>query len=123
MLTLAEREEIALAHARGEGVRAIARLIGRDASVVSRELARNTSKRGYRATTAHKRAGKRRERPQDRRMDTEPVLRTRVLHDLGHGRTPRQIAGRLKLEAGGESVEPMEGSLPAGGERISHEAL
>uniref|UniRef100_UPI00034A0808 hypothetical protein n=1 Tax=Nocardiopsis kunsanensis TaxID=141693 RepID=UPI00034A0808 len=98
-------------------------MIGRDASVVSRELARNTSKRGYRATTAHKRADRRRKRPQDRHMDTEPVLRTRVLHDLGHGRTPRQIAGRLKLEAGGESVEPMEDSIPADGERISHEAF
>src|SRR5699024_8709000 len=123
MLTLAEREEIALAHARGQGVRGIARLIGREGSLYSRALARTTRKRRCRAATAHRRAGKRRERPQDRRMDTEPVLRTRVLHDLGHGRTPRQIAGRLKLEAGGESVEPMEGSLPAGGERISHEAL
>lgn len=123
MLTLAEREEIALAHTRGEGVRAIARLTGRDPSVISRELRRNTSKRGYRATTAHTRARTRRKRPQQRRMETDPLLRPRVLHDLGRGRTPRRIAGRLKLEAREESVEPMEGSIPAGGERISHEAL
>ncbi|WP_285734714.1 helix-turn-helix domain-containing protein [Nocardiopsis sp. ATB16-24] len=44
MLTLAEHEEIALAHTRGEGVRAIARLISRDQSIISRELARTTSK-------------------------------------------------------------------------------
>lgn len=123
ILTLAEREEIALANARGEGVRAIARLIGRDQSVISRELRRNTSTRGYRATTAHMRARARRKRPQQRLMDTDPVIRQRVLLDLGRGRTPRQIAGRLKLEARDESVEPMEGSIPAGGERISHEAL
>ena len=34
-----------------------------------------------------------------------------------------QIAGRLKLEALHPSVEPMEGSIPTGGARISHEAL
>ena len=123
MLTLAEREEIALAHARGEGVRAIARLIGRDQSVISRELARNTSKRGYRATTAHQRAKRRRARPQQRLMNTDPLLRPRVLADLGRGRSPRQIAGRLKLEADDASVEPMEGSVTTGGARISHEAL
>ncbi|WP_369797699.1 helix-turn-helix domain-containing protein [Nocardiopsis sp. CNT312] len=81
MLTLAEREEIALANARGEGVRAIARLVGRDQSVISRELARNTSKRGYRATTAHQRAKARRARPQQRLMDTDPVIRQRVLRN------------------------------------------
>ena len=123
MLTLAEREEIALANARGEGVRAIARLIGRDQSVISRELRRNTSTHGYRATTANQRARERRARPQQRVMDTDPVIRQRVLADLGRGRTPRQVAGRLKLEARDESVEPMEGSLPTGGARISHEAL
>ena len=123
MLTLAEREEIALAHTRGEGVRTIARLIGRDQSVISRELRRNTSKRGYRATTAHKRARERRSRPQQRVMDTDPVIRQRVLADLGRGRTPRQVAGRLKLEAEHTSVEPMEGPIPTGGARISHEAL
>ena|SRR5690625_3753049 len=79
MLTLAEREEIALANARGEGGRAIARLIDRYQSVIIRELRRNTSKRGYRTTTA-------RTRPQQRRMETAPVLRQRVLHDLGRGR-------------------------------------
>lgn len=123
MLTLAEREEIALAHARGEGIRSISRLTGRDASIISRELARNTSTRGYRATTAHQRARTRRRRPQQRRMETDPLLRERVVADLGRGRTPRQIAGRLKLEADDATVKPMEGSIPAGGERISHEAL
>uniref|UniRef100_UPI000A003DF3 helix-turn-helix domain-containing protein n=1 Tax=Nocardiopsis alba TaxID=53437 RepID=UPI000A003DF3 len=57
MLALAEREEIALAQARGEGVRAIVRLIGRDPSVISRGLAGNTSKRGYRATNAPRPVG------------------------------------------------------------------
>ncbi|WP_206188899.1 helix-turn-helix domain-containing protein [Streptomyces hirsutus] len=39
-LTLKEREEIAVGRARDEGVREIARRIGRDPSVVSREIRR-----------------------------------------------------------------------------------
>ena len=37
-LSFDEREEIAIQHANGLGVRKIARLIGRDPSTVSREL-------------------------------------------------------------------------------------
>lgn len=94
--------------------------------MVRRELARNTSKRGYRATTAHQRAQNGpnpRAHPQHRLMDTGPLIRERVLADLGRGRTPRQIAGRLTLEATHTSVEPVEGAIPVGGARISHEAL
>ena len=93
-LTPEDREEIAIRHGRDEGVREIARALDRDPSVVSREIRRNTSRRGYRATTADRRAHRRRSRPQQRRLDTEPVLRQRVLADLGRGRTPaRSRAG------------------------------
>uniref|UniRef100_UPI003A4C8254 helix-turn-helix domain-containing protein n=1 Tax=Streptomyces TaxID=1883 RepID=UPI003A4C8254 len=51
-LTLEEREEIAVGRARSEGVRAIGRRLGRCPSVVSREIGRNSSQRGYRASTA-----------------------------------------------------------------------
>jgi len=39
-LSFAEREEIALAHARGETMRAIARCLGRSPSTISRERGR-----------------------------------------------------------------------------------
>jgi transposase, IS30 family len=56
-LSFAEREEIALARARGDGVREIAAQLGRAASTISRELRRNAATRGggfeYRAMTAH----------------------------------------------------------------------
>jgi len=56
-LSFSEREEIALARAAGEGVRSIARRLGRSPSTVSRELSRNAQRDGcYRATVAHARA-------------------------------------------------------------------
>ncbi|GAA4391905.1 hypothetical protein GCM10023153_10360 [Ornithinibacter aureus] len=55
-LSFAEREEISLLQAAGEGVRAIARAIGRDPSTISRELRRNAGTRSgtvaYKASTA-----------------------------------------------------------------------
>ncbi|MFC5959818.1 IS30 family transposase [Streptomyces pratens] len=122
-LTLEEREEIAVGREPGEGVREIARRLDRDPSVIGRELRRNSSTRGYRASTAHRRATERSRRPQQRRLERELILRERVLADLRYGRTPNQIAGRLKLEAADGTVAVMEGSLPAGGATISHEAV
>lgn len=53
-LSFAEREEIALRHARRESVRPIAAALGRSPSTISRELNRNRDRCGrYRATTAH----------------------------------------------------------------------
>jgi hypothetical protein len=50
-LSLAEREEIALARAGGESIRAIAARLGRSPSTISRELSRNAESSGcYRPT-------------------------------------------------------------------------
>ena len=55
-LVFAEREEIALCRAQGQGIREIACRLGRAASTISRELRRNAATRGggleYRASTA-----------------------------------------------------------------------
>ena len=55
-LSFGEREEIAIVHAQGFGIRETARRIGRCPSTISRELRRNAATRGgdlrYRATTA-----------------------------------------------------------------------
>ena len=57
-LSFSEREEISVLRAAGEGVRAIARRLGRSPSTVSRELARGVVRRktGYRASVAQARA-------------------------------------------------------------------
>ena len=53
----------------------------------------------------------------------DPVLAARVKADLARSRTPRQIAGRLHLEATDASVETMTKSPDAEGRTVSHEAL
>ncbi len=63
MVTFAEREDIALRRARGEGVREIADCLGRSPSTISRELRRNSDRTGYRASDAHARAYQRASRP------------------------------------------------------------
>ncbi len=59
-LSFGEREEIALLRATDQGVREIARRLGRDASTISRELRRNAAtragQRGYRASVENDKA-------------------------------------------------------------------
>lgn len=124
MLTAADRAEISTGLKAGWSMRAIGRHIGRDASVVSREVARNSTKTcGYRMVHADCQAQRRRSRPQARKVAADPVLLQRVLADLRKSRTPRQIAGRLRLEACDATVGLMDGSVPAGGLTASHEAV
>jgi IS30 family transposase len=99
-LSFAEREEIALARARGDGVREIAARLGRAASTISRELRRNAATRGggveYRAMTAQWHADRAARRPKPAKLLINPALRTYVQDRLaGNIATPggRAIAG------------------------------
>ena len=99
-LSFAEREQIALARARGDGVRAIARLLGRSASTISRELRRNAATRGggfeYRAHTAQWHADRAAMRPKPAKLVTNPALRQYVQDRLaGNIATPggKTLAG------------------------------
>src|SRR5215213_5550562 len=86
-LSFAEREEIALLRAQGDGVREIARRLGRAASTISRELRRNAATRGggleYWATTAQWHAERAARRPKPARLVTHPALRAYVQDRLG----------------------------------------
>jgi transposase, IS30 family len=96
-LSFAEREEIALARARGETMRAIARRLGRSPSTISRELRRNADRDGgYRATTAHAMSYERASRPKPAKLATNLRLRELVQDDLRRRFSPEQIAGRLR---------------------------
>ena len=109
-ITVEEREDIMVARREGKSVREIAREIGRDKSTVSRELARNSCRRGrpgefYRASTAQRRYEGRRARCRRRRRLDDPALRllvqSRILEDQW---SPEQVAGRISLERGREAV-------------------
>jgi transposase, IS30 family len=97
-LSFSEREEIALARARGETIRSIARRLGRSPSTISRELKRNADRRDgrYRATTAHALAFERASRPKPAKLATNLRLRQVVQDDLRRRFSPEQIAGRLR---------------------------
>lgn len=99
-LSFAEREQIALARARGDGVCKIAARLGRAASTISRELRRNAATRGggveYRAMTAQWHADRAARRPKPAKLLTHPALRRYVQDRLaGNIATPsgRAIAG------------------------------
>ncbi|MFE5302492.1 IS30 family transposase [Streptomyces sp. NPDC056632] len=92
-LSFAEREEIALLNAQGEGVREIARRLGRDPSTVSRELRRNVATRGgrldYRASIAQWKAELMARRPKTPKLVANERLRDYVQDRLaGEVRRP-----------------------------------
>ena len=96
----AEREQIALARARGKGVREIAGQLGRSPSTISRELRRNAATRGggleYRAHTAQWHADRAAMRPKPAKLLTNPALHEYVQDRLsGNIAMPggRSIAG------------------------------
>lgn len=92
-LSFAEREEIAILHAQGKGVREIARGIGRDPGTISRELRRNAATRGgtleYRALVAQWKAQQAAKRPKTAKLATNDRLREYVQERLaGNVRRP-----------------------------------
>jgi IS30 family transposase len=78
-LSFAEREDIALLRAQGNGVREIARQLGRSPSTISRELRRNASTRTfrleYKASIAQWHAERRARRPKDSKLACNDRLR------------------------------------------------
>jgi IS30 family transposase len=97
-LSFAEREELAILHAQGHGVRTIARRLGRAPSTISRELRRNAATRsggfGYRATTAQWHADRAARRPKPARLVVHAALRTYVVE---------RLAGRV-ASSGGHTI-------------------
>jgi IS30 family transposase len=94
-LTFAEREEIALWRAQRQGVREVARRLGRAASTISRELRRNAATRSgsleYRATTAQWHAERAARRPRRAKLSTNAALRAYVQD---------RLSGRIVAQGG-----------------------
>jgi len=95
-LSLTEREEISRGLAAGELLCVIADRLGRAPSTISRELARNGGRAGYRAHRADQLAWQRARRPQACKLATNETLRAEVEDKLVLRWSPQQISGWLK---------------------------
>ncbi len=95
-LTTAEREQISRGVAAAEAIRAIARELGRPASTISREVARNGGRTQYRAVRAEARMWRTTARPKCCRLAREPRLCALVAAKLQRDWSPAQIAGWLQ---------------------------
>ena len=111
-LTHHERDLLAVLRSRGQPLRQIARVLGRDPGTLSRELRRNAPPVHTGYYLAHKAHARSEER--NRRSRTHPRLKTAVIR--------RYVADRLRI---GWSPELIAGRLPMRrvGSAISHEAI
>jgi IS30 family transposase len=112
MLTLTDREEISRGLAEGLEFKEIARLISRNPSVVSRDVARHGGRAEYRAVAADESALAGRLRPKAYAVDRSPRLRAVVRELLRTGWSPASIAGRLPRDYRDDQAV-----------RVSHEAI
>ncbi len=112
MLTLADREEISRGLAESLQYKDIATRIGRDASIVSREVARHGGRNDYRAAAAAELAKRSRSRPKLLAVDRNPRVRSTVTRLLRIGWSPASIAGWIARDA------PRVDAV-----RVSHEAI
>lgn len=94
-LAACEREEISRGVACGESCRQIAAGIGRSPSTISREVARNGGRGGYRAGEAEEAAWGRARRPKPAKLAINAALGKVVEDKLELKWSPEQIAGWL----------------------------
>lgn len=103
-LSLEERIEIYRLHVGGKSLRWIGACLGRSASTIGRELARNSVRTkvwpgGYAPVRAEALARRRRRWGKRFKLVRQPDLQALVRNRLAMGWSPAQIAGRLALEA------------------------
>ena len=111
-LSLADREEISRGLACGLSLRAIGRGLGRPASTISREVARNGCREAYRAGEADAQTWQRAARPKRCALAVRPRLRRAVAGKLQKLWSPQQVSGWLK------AAYPEDSQM-----QISHETI
>jgi len=111
-LSAGEREAIAVGIGRGESARAMAGMLGRAPSTITREIAVNGGRAGYQAHVADRRALDEARRPKVARLAGNPRLRGEVERRLKAHWSPQQIAARLVVDF------PDETDM-----RVSHETI
>lgn len=97
-LSTLEREEISRGMQAGISCRAIARLLGRSASTVSRDVAAGGGRTRYRAWRAEARACRRARRRKGSKLTASGPLRREVERRLLQRWSPQQISARLRTD-------------------------
>jgi IS30 family transposase len=111
-ITANQRESIKVGLSLGKSGAQIAAEMGRDASVINREIARNGGPKGYSGVGAQERACRRPARNQCNKIADTESLRHEVLELFGTGATPKQIEVALRRR------HPHDPSR-----RVSHETI
>jgi IS30 family transposase len=110
---MAERETISREARAKTSFADIARMLGRHASSISREIWANASYSPcYRAVKAEERSAEQKHRHRPRKLDSNPALRNYVFAKLRNKWSPEEIARRLAIEY------PHDMAM-----RISHESI
>lgn len=91
-----ERELVSRELAKGSSRRCIARVLNRHHSVISREVNRNGGNEHYRATAAELRAARERKRPKQHTLVSNVRLHDFVCEGLNRNWSPQQISSKLK---------------------------
>jgi len=111
-ITAKEREAIHAGLAQGKSGAQLSGELGRDASVVNREIVRNGGRKGYSGVDAQARAGHRPECASRNKIVDTPALHDEVLALFATGATPKQIEVALRRRHGLDL-----------GRRVSHETI
>lgn len=111
-ISFEERECISRSIAVGISVAGIARRLGRDSSVISREIARHDGRDSYSAIRAQEQAERSRTRPREFKLETDTRLHDEVNQGLTKAWSPQQISRRLREEY------PDDDTM-----RVSHETI
>jgi len=100
-----EREEIMVGRRTEESLRSIALRLGRNISVISREIKANSTEDGkYQAYWANARSQRRRKRSRTRPRIRDLAVQEYIEQKLKLGWSPEQIAGRLPIDKPGKQV-------------------
>lgn len=105
-LTFYDRQKLEYWLRTKQSLRAVARIMRRDHSVLVRELNRNAygDRKKYRADTAQRLCEKRKRAQHRGKLDKYPELKEYVEEKLNKDWSPEQIAGRLKAKIKKETI-------------------
>lgn len=112
VLMVEDRDEILRGICENLSARSIAARLGRNQSVISREITRNGGRDKYRVHTAQERYETLKTRPKPRKLEKNKRLHDTVADKLRDDFSPEQISGRLKED------HPDDPEM-----RVSHETI